>query len=141
MLSGKKFRRLQETASVASTLKIVTNGHAAKRRHRAGDVDSDDARRLIANPKEKWIVIAQMLIGMVRIVSRPDAAKFEENTPAYRVICRPVAICRESTKLWRLLGHVPGGDIFPSARVDNAVPSVRCWRRLGKFTPAIARSS
>jgi hypothetical protein len=100
-------------------LKIVTNGHASKRGHCAAHVDSNDTCRRVANPKEKWIVIRPMLVGMIRIVSRPDAPKLEENTAAYRVIRRPVVISRESTKLYRLRGQVSGGDVFASAKMTS----------------------
>ena len=119
MLSRKTFSLVQESPSVPSTLKIVTNGHASKRGHRPGHVDSNDACRYIANPEEKWIMVRPMLVGAVRIVFRPNAAKLEENTPAYRVIRRPVALCRKGAELWRLRGQVSRGDAFASARITS----------------------
>ena len=64
-------------------------------------------------------MIRPMLVGTVRIVFRADAAKLEENTSAYRVICRPVVICRESTKLWCLSGQVSRGDAVASAKITS----------------------
>ena len=119
MLSGKVFRRVQESPPEAVTLKIVTDGHASKRGHCARHVDSNDACWRIPNPKQERIVTRPMLVGMVRIVPRPDAPKLEENTAAYRVIRRPVVISRESTKLCRLRGQISGGDVFASAKMTS----------------------
>ena len=104
---------------MTSTLKIVTNRHASKRGYCVGQVDSDDSCRRLANPKEEWIVTWPTFVGMVRIVPRPEAAKLEKYTAAYRVIRRPVIIGRKSAKLWRLRSQVSRGDVLASAKITS----------------------
>jgi hypothetical protein len=110
--SGELFGGAEHPPTVSQPLEILSHGHPAKHRHVSGNVDPDDPDSSGAIPKHEGMVSVSVFVRVIGVVRRSQAAHFEQDSTADRVIGGPFGLVGRGSQGFPRLAQ-PGSCIAP----------------------------